>query len=135
MNQNTQHTPAPWSLNGLDDHIVTSDKYTIARVIENVNDKSESQANAKLIALAPQLYDENIRLKDEIEQRVDEKINFIEERKQLKALNAELLEQLKIAKNYVDVFMIRGEEPLVGENLKTDLYTISKIISKAESKQ
>lgn len=37
---------------------------------------------------------------------------------------------LNIALRYMEVFMIRGEEPLVGENLKNDLYTVRKLIEK-----
>jgi hypothetical protein len=43
----------------------------------------------------------------------------------------ELLEALQIAHQYMQVFMIRGEEPLVGENLKTDLYKVLEAIKKA----
>ena len=42
-----------------------------------------------------------------------------------------LTEQLKTALNYMEVFMIRDEEPLVGENLKTDLYNTRTAIEKA----
>ena len=39
-----------------------------------------------------------------------------------------LVEALKIAKNYMDVFIIRGEEPLAGENIKTDSYNIITLL-------
>jgi hypothetical protein len=43
----------------------------------------------------------------------------------------EILEALKIAKNYIDVFLIRGEDPLVGENIKTHSYMIIEALKKA----
>lgn len=43
----------------------------------------------------------------------------------------ELLEALQIAQQYVNVFLIRGEEPLIGERLKDDSYKIIEAIQKA----
>lgn len=43
-----------------------------------------------------------------------------------------LLDALKAAHQYMNVFMIRGEEPLLGENLKTDLFNVLSSIEKAE---
>jgi hypothetical protein len=46
--------------------------------------------------------------------------------------NKELVEALKTAHQYMMVFIIRGEEPLVGENLKTDSYTVLNLIEKSK---
>lgn len=71
----------------------------------------------------------NLELCNEIDslKEENERLNRIE------ALNSELTEQLKTALQYMDVFMIRGEEPLVGENLKTDLFNVHSLLSKATS--
>lgn len=55
------------------------------------------------------------------------------QKEQDKELIRELSENLKTALNYMDVFMIRDEEPLVGENLKTDLYNVRHSIEKANN--
>jgi hypothetical protein len=46
--------------------------------------------------------------------------------------NIKMLEALKIAQQYVNVFMIRGEEPLVGESLKDDSFKILEAIKSCE---
>lgn len=55
----------------------------------------------------------------------------IEQYKLLVESHQMLLENLKTALNYMDVFMIRDEEPLVGENLKTDLFNVRQAITNA----
>jgi hypothetical protein len=42
-----------------------------------------------------------------------------------------LYEALLIAQQYVNVFMIRGEEPLVGDNLKIDSFKIREALKLA----
>ena len=101
LKQNSmKHTQGEWKIkiNGLQTelHIVSQDDFDIA-VVPFAWRKSEiNEANAKLIAAAP-----------------------------------DLLEALKIAIQYMKVFMIRGEEPLVGENLEVDLNKAQTAIKKA----
>lgn len=91
-----KHTPTPWIVDG--NLIFADDTFQthIAHVEPDSYDVKTREANAKLIAAAP-----------------------------------ELLEALKIAQQYMNVFIIRGEEPLVGENLKTDSFKVIEAIKKA----
>lgn len=50
--------------------------------------------------------------------------DMISEKEFLEQQVKTLYEALEIAQQYVNVFMIRGEEPLAGENLKDDSYKI-----------
>lgn len=83
---------------------------------------------------------ENVKLKNERKALQSDnsdlrenRIQFhYEERNKLQSLNAELVEALGVAKAYMDVFVIRGEQPLVGEKLNTDLHKIKSLLQKAK---
>ena len=93
----------------------------------------ESLANAQLIAAAPETAAERDQLKADLKLINDCWQTDIKEVIRLKEINAELLEALETALNYVDVFLIRGEEPLLGDNIKTDSFKIRSAISNAKS--
>lgn len=61
MTTNTKHTPGPWSLRHGGRHdgdrLVTSGGSDICRMDGGPNDDSETLANARLIAAAPELLD------------------------------------------------------------------------------
>jgi hypothetical protein len=63
----------------------------------------------------------------------DYELEYDEAKAHARLFNAapELLEALKIAQQYMNVFLIRGEEPLVGDSLKTDHYKVLEAIKKA----
>lgn len=53
--------------------------------------------------------------------------------KDLRDINKSLVEALEKAQQYMNVFILRGEDPLVGENLKTDSYNTIELISQAKA--
>lgn len=153
MNNLTKHTPGPWRIEkptefgGLNSRVIAFGGKTWQQFGAIFNGdfgwsedekrkyKEEANANAELIRRAPELLEENESLKIQLaverhDWRFSDLTNQIIE---LKQANKELLEALETALQYMNVFMIRGEEPLVGENLKTDLYTVNSLIEKHKS--
>lgn len=66
------YTPGPWNADGPDwagDYNITPphEEAVVAAVISNVRPASEVEANARLIALAPEMADEITRLRADVE--------------------------------------------------------------------
>jgi predicted nucleotidyltransferase len=119
-NENTQHTPGPWYVEETTDHfsnyrVMDVQEVTIALIYQQPEDTWDAEANAALIASAPETAKErdelkaiNERLKsdidffaterDELKERCAVRLATIEEGnkalQELKAINSELLEAL-----------------------------------------
>lgn len=93
MSTNTQHTPAPWKMTPKEGYFVIHSE-NAANAIATVGSgvfkfTNEGEANARLITSAPELKAENEALTSSYGK-------VSRERESLRALNAELLEALKM---------------------------------------
>lgn len=75
------YTPGPWNADGPDwagDYNITPphEAAVVAAVISNVRPASEVEANARLIALAPEMADEIVRLRAEVERLQSEAYEY-----------------------------------------------------------
>lgn len=131
-----KHTKGPWKvLQVVNKVYIDGNDYTICQMVPTDNFK-EGLANAKLIASAPELLEENERLKKEMLDSINAAIR--DERalnsalvNKLQSVNSELLEALKKALQYVKSWQIAEKDPLVGEFLERDIAIIESAIKNA----
>lgn len=136
----TKHTPAPWKVvnhtrkNSSEIIIrIETEKDSICEVHNLYRPESsldgvvEKQANAQLIARAPELLKENEQLKEKLKAQEEhgqiiwkDRADIITERNKLQALNAELLEALK------ELLLQIGEHWDDEEEIETSIAAISR---------
>lgn len=127
-----KHTKGPWKVSSNEPSneyacVILEGEYNgiIAKAELSVyHDTETAEANAKLIASAPELLEENERLNRDLTE-----VNTECER--LQSLNSELLEALKCAIQYVKAWKVKETDPLVGDFLERDIERIESAIKKA----
>lgn len=62
--QTTKHTPGPWTIDEPGSRLITFHGIPVAKALDNCDTKEEIQANARLIAAAPDMLEE---LKDAVD--------------------------------------------------------------------
>jgi hypothetical protein len=130
--QESKHTPGPWKVEVIDGWKgntvycrITSPNYEHpgGMAYTTIPFKGKTKKQQELAAVYSRQGEELCKANAELIARAPEMDKRIKE----------LTEALEIAEKYVRVFVLRGEEPLVGENIDNHLKQIYAALTKSKS--